>query len=179
MGQCCAAEPAAAAPSHAPPPASHAVRTTNTHVTHYPDHPPRAESARYRRTRDKLVRAHGCYVCEAKAGLEAHHFFVESAAALAIDWKKFELRAKTLYNPQTGENLFAAFVWGDVRADPETFVDSPQNMVVLCLEHHRSGARGIHHVPFPEWVLQLAPLPGFEFLGPGDEKKADRNAAKK
>ena len=52
-----------------------------------------------------------------------------------------------------------------VRAkNPDIFVDSKYNMIVLCVEHHRSSNRGIHHVPFPEWILQRNAKNGFEFL---------------
>jgi hypothetical protein len=66
---------------------------------------------------------------------------------------------------QTGENIGQAFNWDEVAENPDIFVDSPQNMIVLCKTHHISAKKGIHNVPFPNWVLQKYPKQGFEFLG--------------
>jgi hypothetical protein len=95
---------------------------------------------------------------------ETHHFFVEKAAENAIDWRHFGEKARHLYNPQTGQHIGSSFDWVEVAKNPDSFVDSTANMVVLCPEHHRSSACGIHHVPFPDWILQAFAKHGFRFL---------------
>ena len=50
-------------------------------------------------------------------------------------------------------------------AKPETFVDSPQNMLVLHEIFHRAPGRGIHHSTFPIFAFQAFPRrPGFVFM---------------
>jgi hypothetical protein len=163
MGQCCSAPVLVVKPIP-----FHVVRK-GCYSINYPDHPPRKESALYRRTRRELCqhRDLGCWLCgrNRKAGAltETHHYFVEWAGAPAIEWIKFGSLAQHWYHPQTGQCLGSAFNWRAVAEQPELFLDSPANMLVLCQEHHR-GRLGIHHIPFPEWVLQAAPAPGFKFL---------------
>ena len=52
----------------------------------------------------------------------------------------------------------------EVKNDPDIFVDSVHNMIVLCKMHHTSGNKGLHHVPFPDWILQKYPKGQFQFL---------------
>jgi len=109
-----------------------------------------------------------CFICGKKHSsndpLITHHFYCEKAAQNSVDWKMFGEFAKNCYNIQTGENIGANFDWDKVEKNPELFVDSTQNLIVLCNEHHMSKNRGIHYVPFPEWILQKYPKDGFEFL---------------
>jgi len=110
-----------------------------------------------------------CFICgksnkKNNISTETHHFYVEKAAQNAIDWIKFGEFAKICYNIQTGENIGDPFDWAAVAKNPDLFVDSKYNMIVLCKEHHISGKRGIHHVPFPNWVLQKWGKDGFQFL---------------
>lgn len=139
--------------------------------THYPEHPPRTDSPLYTKTHHTLCIKNDtpCFICgktrkQDKIITETHHFFCEYAAMNGINWLEFGKRSKTLYNPQTGENFSELYDWNKVQDDPGIFVDSVHNMVVLCEEHHRSSNKGIHHVPFPEWILQMAPKDGFSFL---------------
>jgi hypothetical protein len=140
------------------------VRRSTEYVVRYPTHPPRKASALYRKTRKDLCARLGCFICGAMEGLEAHHFFVAWAALEAVDWQRFGEAAQNLYNPQTGIHLGTSFDWSKVAARPVSFVDSPANMVVLCEEHHRSEQRGVHQVPFPDWILQRFSRSDFKFL---------------
>jgi hypothetical protein len=147
------------------------MKETNTHVVHYPDHPPREDTALYRRTHKELclVQDLPCFACdrtrkEHGVQTETHHFFCEKAAEKAVDWITFGRKAQHLYNVQTGLHIGSAFDWEKVQENPDLFVDSTANMVVLCPECHRSSTRGIHHVPFPEWILQAYAMRGFKFL---------------
>jgi hypothetical protein len=111
-----------------------------------------------------------CYVCDAKHSTgvitETHHYFCEWAAMNAFDWIKFGQDCNTYHivNPQTGVYIGDKFDWTTVQINPELFVDSEYNMMVLCPTHHRDGKKGIHHVGYPEWNLQKFAKDGFSFL---------------
>jgi len=102
---------------------------------HYPPHEPRTNSSLYNKTHRKM-KDMTCFICN-KHGIETHHYFCEWAAENAIDWIKFGESSKYLYNPQTGENI-NIFDWEQVSKNPTIFVDSPQNMITLCKQHHTS-----------------------------------------
>lgn len=138
-------------------------KMSNHYTINYPVHPKRIETPLFRRTRRDLKRLR-CFICDRSDTLEIHHFYVEKYSQNTIDWKKFGEFAKNCYNIQTGENIGANFNWNEVAADPDIFVDSCHNMVVLCKQHHTSGNKGLHHVPFPDWILQKYPKDNFEFL---------------
>jgi len=143
---------------------------SNHYTVNYPPHEKRVASSIYRKTHRELckVKKIGCFICNKKNNkndpLETHHFYCEKVAVNAIDWIKFGEFAKTCYNIQTGENIGEHFNWNEVSKNPDIFVDSPYNMIVLCKEHHISGKKGIHHVPFPDWILQKYPKNNFQFL---------------
>ena len=49
-------------------------------------------------------------------------------------------------------------------AHPETFVDSPANMLTLNAKFHRAKSHGIHELSLPLWIFQAFPrVPGFVF----------------
>jgi hypothetical protein len=124
------------------------TRNMTCHYTvHYPEHEKRVSSSIYRKTHEDMcnVKKIPCFICgkkqnsENKEYLETHHFYCEKAAQNAINWKKFGEFAKTCHNIQTGENIGESFDWKEVEQNPDIFVDSPYNMIVLCKEHHISG----------------------------------------
>lgn len=153
-------------------PGEHLVKTADHYVIHYPGHEPRKASTLYTHTHHGLCieRDTGCFICGARHGAgvltETHHFFCEWSAMEGIDWARFgEVAARFDWrNPQSGLVLASAFDWEAVAADPTLFVDSPANMLVLCPDHHRDPAKGIHHVQYPVWILQAFAKPGFEFV---------------
>lgn len=154
-----------------PPLSYHTRKMSNHYTVNYPTHEKRVDSAIYKKTHHELchVRDFPCFICgktHHKNGisLETHHFYCEKAAENAIDWHEFGKFAQTCYNIQTGECIGDKFDWTEVAKNPDIFVDSPYNMIVLCKEHHISGNKGIHHVPFPDWILQKYPLHDFQFL---------------
>jgi hypothetical protein len=146
------------------------TKNMSSHYTiHYPIHEERKTTSIFRKTRNELIikRKLTCFICNKgneDQPLEAHHFYCEKYAQTMIDWEKFGIFAKKCYNIQTGENIAANFDWNEVKQNPNIFVDSIYNMIVLCKQHHTSGNKGIHHVPFPDWILQKYPSDGFEFL---------------
>lgn len=151
------------------------IKRTNQYTVQYPDHEPRKESTTYKHTHKELLYKKDlpCFLCGKRhlekvdnenVHLETHHFFCTKAAQNAIDWIQFGKDAKYFYNMQTGENIGAAFNWEEVNENPNIFVDSPQNMIVLCKKHHISAKYGIHSIPFPNWILQKYPKDNFQFL---------------
>jgi hypothetical protein len=154
-------------PPPPPPPQGHSRNMSNHYTVNYPDHAKRTDSAIYRKTHHAMVHVEKipCFICSKyESSLETHHFYCEKAAQNAIDWHKFGEFAKTCHNIQSGELIAAHFDWTEVAKNPDIFVDSRYNMIVLCKEHHISGGRGIHHVPFPDWILQKYAKNGFVFL---------------
>lgn len=117
----------------------------------YPDHPPRTESALFVRTKHHLVKVLDtpCWVCGAKEDREVHHFHAEWADAEGIDWQKMQ-------------QLHPNFPWSTF-TQPEDFIDSEYNMMVLCQKHHRGKNHGIHMLPYPIWIMQREALPDFKF----------------
>jgi len=159
-------------PIHSEPLEFNTRKMSNHYTVNYPLHKKRTDSAIYRKTHHDLIHVKKlpCFIC-GKANdtnkhehLETHHFYCEKAAQNAIDWEKFGEFATHCYNIQTGENIGHHYDWKQVAQNPDIFVDSPHNMVVLCKQHHTSGNKGIHHVPFPEWILQKFGKDGFVFL---------------
>ena len=145
----------------------HVQPQTHHYVIRYPDHPPRIDSALYRKTHKELCSGPSavCFLCGTKGpGLETHHWIIEKAAEAAIDWKRFGVAAEHLFHIQTGVCIGSAFDWAAVASNPDLFVDSPLNMLVLCREHHTSATHGIHHLPFPVWILQGRGKNGFVFV---------------
>ena len=150
---------------------SHKLKLTNHYIVNYPNHVKRKDSSIYRKTHNKLCHEQDmpCFICgktqkKNNISLETHHFYCEKAAQNAIDWIEFGKFADNCYNIQTGINIGSTFIWKEVEKNPDIFVDSVHNMIVLCKEHHISGSNGIHHIPFPDWILQKYPKSGFQFL---------------
>lgn len=145
------------------------MRMMTTHYTiHYHDHDPINPSPIYIKTQHDMKNM-SCFICgktNKKHGIdiEIHPFYCEKAGQTAIDWFAFGEFAKTCFNIQTGENIGTHFDWSEVSKNPDLFVDSHYNMIALCNLHHTSVNRGIHHVPFPDWILQKWSKSGFDFL---------------
>ena len=129
----------------------HEVRETLTVDIFYPDHPPRSESALFRRTKHHLIDVldKPCWVCGCKQDREVHHFHVEWADALGVDWDRMR-------------ELHPDFPWSTFEK-PEDFIDSEYNMMVLCAKHHRHKDHGIHMLPYPIWIMQRVQDEDFVF----------------
>ena len=161
---CCFSKPEAPEALEAPEAAleaaapGHVRHLSNHYTVHYPAHEPRKASSTYTKTH-RAMKSMPCFIC-GKTNLadgihvETHHFYCEKVFQNVFDWPKFGEFAGMCHNLQTGELIGPLFDWAEVARNPDLFVDSPHNMIVLCKEHHTSGARGIHHVPFPDWLAQ-------------------------
>jgi hypothetical protein len=146
---------------------AHKIKMSTSYTINYPEHKKRQNTSLYNKTHKDLCNKLSCFICNKTSNdtsLETHHFYCKKAGTNGIDWIKFGQFAQTCYNIQTGILIGDKFNWNEVAKNPDIFVDSQHNMIVLCLEHHRSGNKGIHHVPFPDWILQKNAKKNFQFL---------------
>ncbi len=153
------------------------LRRTLTEDVFYPPHPPRTASALYSQTHHQLVAIQDepCAVCGVRnstlrdtthnrvgaKALETHHALIEWAGANAIDWDKLAADHPDL---KTLGQLALAYhthllVNGSFSGtlDPAVvtaFVDSPEQMLVICDVHHRAAKAGVHMISGPVWELQ-------------------------
>ena len=191
-----AAKPAAAAPAPAPADHSHhtympapgaAASVVHQHApvqtdgpvtaahdqmmtihveTHVPDHAPREDDPHYHlfeQAKARLKRQ-GMWKCMINDELcegepELHHTFIEFSQINEVDPKKVE------------ESLGLHF---DTDEDFQTWAESPGNLEVLCVAHHRAHY-GIHVIPGPLWEALRFRLPGTaaaaEFVSADEAKK--------
>jgi hypothetical protein len=166
------------------------LRRTLSETVWYPAHPPRTASALYTQTHHQLVAVEDrpCVVCgvrnstlrtpankvNAKA-LETHHALIEWAGANAIDWDKLaadhpDLRTLMQLAGAYHAHLLANGGAFDGALDPSivtAFVDSPDQMLVICDQHHRSSGKGVHMITGPIWELQRYERGDWDFTGGG------------
>ena len=120
----------------------------------YPPHPPRSESAIYRRTHKHLIfdMDAPCWICGIRrsqgGALETHHYRFEWASQFGLDMKKVEADFPNLTD----------------RQKLAEWVDSEGNMLVLCAAHHRGKYVGIHEITYPAWLLQRYEGAEFSFI---------------
>ena len=154
----------------------------------YPPHPPRTASALYTKTHHELtiVADLPCVVCgvrnstlttnnpDSAKALETHHDLIEWAGANEIDWDKLAADHPSLPNLVALAKAYHAHVTAngsfDGTLDPAivtSFVDSDEQMEVLCDVHHRGPNRGKHMITGPVWELQRYQRGDWDFLGKG------------
>lgn len=129
---------------------AHAVDRALKEDVWTPTHPQRgAESAEFEENKKAMEAAgDGCWVCgitqaEAGAPLEGHHYNVEWSLVGSLDLAKVQK-----YFPDV--------------TDLTTFLDSEENLIILCAKHHRSPLYGVHMVTMPAWVVQRLQLDGWD-----------------
>lgn len=171
-------------------PHEHLVRATDVEIEYYPDHPPRTESATFRHTKAMGHKASLRCAISGQPNPEYHHLWCEWADADAVDWVTVkaiavgEITEIPVLDPTTDQPTGETFpaeqsaIWMICRITalrgfdwqtfdpcvPETFIDSPQNMLPLSAKFHRSSTHGIHHRSFPTFVFQGYPRQaGFVF----------------
>lgn len=171
-------------------PHEHLVKVTDVEMEYYPDHEPRAESATFRHTKTAGHKVGLRCSVSGQSGPEYHHLWIEWADADAVDWTIVraialgDITEVPVLNPITDQPTDETFpveqsaIWMICQitalrgfdwqafdpAKPETFIDSPQNMLPLAAKFHRSPAHGIHHRSFPTFVFHAYPRKaGFVF----------------
>jgi hypothetical protein len=123
--------------------AAHDQQVTNRYLVHYPDHAPRQSDPHYRDFEaihrawradpQKWVCAIGAHrsdysECDLTRPLELHHAHVEFSLQNGVDLRWLEADYPGISDPaRIGE-----------------WVESAENLMVLCVRHHR-GHGGIHH----------------------------------
>ncbi|MBA2391145.1 MAG: hypothetical protein H0V70_00180 [Ktedonobacteraceae bacterium] len=137
-----------------------------------PPHPPREDTPLYMRTHHRLVITLDtpCAICGVRhstlsnprenpfhaQAIETHHYPVERSLLNACDPRK----------------LGVVFPQVKDRKSMEAFIDSEENLMVLCDIHHRHPHYGIHHILAQDFFVQ-------PFLFNGYQVVADLEDAKK
>lgn len=166
------------------------LRRTIAEDAFYPEHPPRKASALYVQTHHQLVAIEDrpCVVCGVKnstlrdaaankvgaKALETHHALIEWAGANAIDWDKLAADHPTLPNLIALAKAYQAHLAAngsfEGTIDPvivTRFVDSDEQMLVICDVHHRGARSGVHMITGPVWELQRYERGDWDFTGGG------------
>lgn len=118
-----------------------------------PPHDRRTESPEYEKAHRFLVYTKNapCIVCGVTqrtlgnpkrntygaTALETHHTYIEYSLRNACDWRRVHQRFPSVYSQESFER----------------WIDSPENLTVICSVHHRSLQYGIHHLSVPDWSV--------------------------
>jgi hypothetical protein len=137
-----------------------------------PPHAPREETPLYARTHRALVYTLDtpCAICGVRQStlddpkqnlfgakaIETHHYPIERSLMNACDPKKVGVIFPHVKNYETLEE----------------FIDSDENMMVLCDIHHRHPHYGIHHVLAQDFFIQPFLYKGYQVVA--DEDDADK-----
>ena len=153
---------------------AHVHLTTDTVATleATPPHPPRVETPEYRKAHSFLINRKNapCHICgvtkrtlknPAKnpmgaTQMETHHWPVERSLTDACDWRKIHRDYPSVYD----------------QASFERWVDSPENLLVLCDIHHRSPEAGIHHLLTQDWMVLKYLLDGYRVVATAKDAAA-------
>lgn len=144
----------------------------HVHATHLsvallemtPEHPPREETPQYQAAHHLLIEEKDapCVVCQVRKStlgdasknlrgatqMETHHYPCERSLLYALDWRKVHARFPSVYS----------------QASLELWIDSPENLLVLCDVDHRSPEHGIHHLTVQDWAVQQFLLDGYNIV---------------
>ena len=129
-----------------------------------PPHPPREETPEYARAHHHLTQVldEPCAMCGVRnstlhnskqnpfgaTAIETHHYPIERSLLDACDPAKVGI-----VFPQVKD-----------QASLEAFVDSEQNLMVLCDIHHRHPLHGIHHLTPQDFFVQPFLLAGYQVV---------------
>lgn len=137
-----------------------------------PPHSPRVETPAYRKAHHFLVveKDSPCLVCGVRnstlhdpasnpfqaTALESHHAPIERSLLECCDPLKVHKVYPQVYDQPT----------------LETFVDSPQNLIILCDIHHRSTHAGIHHLLYQDFVILPFLKDGYQVVATKEDEQA-------
>ena len=133
---------------------AHSQTRSLTETIFYPDHIQRgAESSEFQASKQELTKEGlGCWICgvtQEELGpsvrMEGHHYNVEWALINSLDLAKVQK-----YFPDV--------------TDLNAFLDSKENLILLCPKHHRSNLYGVHMVTMPAWVAQRLQKDGWDLV---------------
>jgi hypothetical protein len=150
--------------------AAHDQRETITIDVEYPEHAQRTESHEFGVNKRTLVTKLDtpCFCCGSKDKREVHH--------MCIEWAEWENA-----DPAKVFRLVHQFdIYGYAAQLGDKPVESPddiRNLVVICASCHRGAGLGIHLVPFPNWVSQVAAKAGVRVLKATGSAPAAQDAA--
>lgn len=126
----------------------HEVKRTLIEDDYVPGHGEREEPL-FKASRHQLivVEKKTCWLCGTSEQLEAHHSPIEFSEANDVD-----------FGPGSNIRLdFPQFDWAAFDrqgGDPNLFIDSVHNLMILCKPCHIGKNRGIHAKTHPNWVLR-------------------------
>ena len=139
------------------------IQLTHTYDIAYPEHTVCKLSTLYINTRREMIKNKiPCFICGTRKSCHAVHMYIHPQAQNAIDWELFGEYASNCTNIQSGNSL-NQFDWNAVADNPELFVDSPQNMIMLC-DTHYTGCGGLKRIPFPDWILDKFAIQEHTFI---------------
>jgi hypothetical protein len=150
----------------------HATVAGVAEVEMTPPHPPREDTPLYMKTHHHLVFTldKPCVICGVRKStladpkqnrfkakdIETHHHPIERCLLDACDPKKV-----SIIFPQVKD-----------RTSLEAFVDSEDNMMVLCDIHHRHPLFGIHHLIGPDFNVQSYLYAGYQVAAEKENEAA-------
>ena len=139
---------------------AHAVSRALHETVYTPTHPKRGDSsAEFKASKEALEKeTPGCWICgTTDAVLEGHHLNTEWSLINSVDLAKIREtfpQAKSL----------------------EDWLDSIENLILLCPKCHRSPLYGVHMVTMPAWIVQKYQLAGWDLVnGPNHTSVAVLN----
>ncbi|GCE30502.1 hypothetical protein KDA_59860 [Dictyobacter alpinus] len=151
---------------------------THVHATSFdvaeiemtPPHPPRESTPIYIRTHNRLVNKLDtpCAICGVRKStlkdpgenpfhakdIETHHYPIERSLLNACDPKKLRVTFPQIKDHQTLEE----------------FIDSEDNIMVLCDIHHRHPHYGIHHLLAQDFFIQPYLYSGYQVVAEVEEQ---------
>lgn len=163
------------------PPKSKVARTTRLVRTlhesvNYPPHPPRTPTREYIKTHHELVVVKDlpCLVCGVRnstlkdpkqnpfqaTALETHHRYIEDSLANAISLEKFNSKIPPALLRKSGN----AAKYGHSFTQEEMLAwihGDPDQMWILCSQHHRNSFVGIHGLTAPIFGVQDLLIDGY------------------
>jgi len=135
---------------------AHAVSRVLHETVYTPSHPKRGESSpEFKASKKALEEVSAtCWVCgktaqESGSPLEGHHLNTEFSLANSVDIDKIR---ESFPNAKSVED----------------WLDSVENLILLCQVCHRSPLRGVHMVTMPAWIVQKYQRDGWDLVN-GDQ----------
>ncbi len=157
----------------------HATTVEVAAVEMTPPHPPRENTPIYMRTHHHMVYTQdtACAICGVRnstlpdpkenpfhaSAIETHHYPIERSLLNACDPRKVHV-----IFPQVKDH-----------ESLEAFIDSEENIMVLCDIHHRHPYYGIHHILAQDFFIQPFLFGGYQVVAKGEDAQQVMQANEK